>query len=111
MSVLGTGVAAGVAQTGLAAQQQARQRDRAESQSARDARRVHDIVEAHLRAVEEGDEPESPGKLVIGGDVPEHQRGTPQRDGKRKNSRQPAPDSAVKPTPENPAIKHVDLRA
>lgn len=114
MSVLGTGVAAGVAQTTLTAQQHAMQRDRLEARAARDARQVHDIVETHLQAVEEGDEPDSPGKLVINSEVPEHQHGGQQRDGKRRDAKQQPQDiegDTTQPALEKPVIKHLDLRA
>jgi len=55
MSVSGTGVAAGVAQTGLQAQQVARERDRRVADQREEARRLRERFEAALRAVEEGD--------------------------------------------------------
>ena len=77
MSVLGTGAAAGVAQTALQAQQIAQQRDKRTTQSAADATRLQNLLESHLRALEEGDETETPAQVRIDGQLPEQESGQP----------------------------------
>ena len=72
MSVLGTGAAAGVAQTGLQAQQVARQRDKRSAQSDSAARHLQDLLELHLRVLEEDDETKSVSQLRINGQLPKH---------------------------------------
>ena len=72
MSVLGTGVASAVAQTSLQAKQVAQQRDKRNTQSAADASRMHDLLELHLRAQEEGDEAGTLSELRINEQVPDH---------------------------------------
>lgn len=122
MSVLGTGVAAGVAQSALQAQQTARRRDRRQTQSEAEAERVRDLVEAHLRAVEEGDQSESPAQLHIDGQVPEHQGAQAQAEDQAEHS--PAPrgddeddhDQALSDRPATPAhdsrlYRHLDVQA
>ena len=78
MSVLGTGVAAGVAQTAQTAQQVVRQRDKRHTQTAADASRLQDLLETHLRALDEGDEAQTPAQLHIDGQLPEHEGPGPQ---------------------------------
>jgi hypothetical protein len=65
MSIMGTGVAAGVAQTALTAQQVARQRDKRARENARPGQRVRDIYETHLKVLEEHDEGEATPRLVV----------------------------------------------
>ncbi len=69
MSVLGTGVAAGVAQTGLQAQQTARKQDRKKAQDAEAARRVRETFEAHLHATEDVDKVELVEATTLEGHV------------------------------------------
>lgn len=73
MSVIGTGTAAAVAQTALQAQQVARRRDREKTDSRGEVKRLRELVETHLRALEEGDEAETTAQLHIDGELPEHQ--------------------------------------
>lgn len=73
MSVQGTGVAAGVAQTAQLAQQVAQRRDKEHTQRASDASRLQDLLETHLRALEEGDESDAPAQMRIDGQLPEHE--------------------------------------
>ena len=56
MSTIGTGVAAGVAQSSLQAQQTARERDRKRAQEADNAKKVRENFESHLHALEKVDE-------------------------------------------------------
>ena len=59
MSILGTGVAASVAQTGVQAKQTATQRDRINKQGPKDDREVRDAVELHLMGEEGHEDPNS----------------------------------------------------
>ena len=71
MSLMGTGVAAAVAQTALQAQQVARRRDRRTTATKEEARRVRELFELHLRAVEEGEEAGSASHLHVSGNPPD----------------------------------------
>lgn len=72
-------VAAGVAQTGLQAQQLGRRRAARAQQSYRQTREIQEVAAAHLRAVDENDEGTSAGvHVAITADLPEHH--TPQTD-------------------------------
>lgn len=72
-------VAAGVAQTGLQAQQLGRRRAARAQQSYRQTREIQEVAAAHLRAVDENDEGSNAGvHVAITADLPEHH--TPQTD-------------------------------
>lgn len=71
MSVLGTGIASGVAQTAQTAQQVAGQRDRVSRQEGAAAQRLKEMVEARLHELEEIDDV---ADIRIDGQVPEHER-------------------------------------
>lgn len=115
MSVLGTGVAAGVAQVGLQAQSVARQRDRTTGQNVRDTARMQELLEAHMRALDES-EFESPAQLHVDGQLPEHQSPDP-RGRQHPHLKPAAPEAAptaATPTPadgETPLYRHVDVQA
>lgn len=78
MSVLGTGVAAGVAQTGLQAQQTARERDRKKAHEAQTARKVRESFEAHLSTLEKVEHVEKLDPLQIDEHLPQHHSTPPQ---------------------------------
>jgi len=65
MSMIGTGVAAGVAQASLQAQQVARERDRKKTQEKDNARRVKETFESHLAEAENVEKIEPTDKLQI----------------------------------------------
>jgi len=121
MSVIGTGTAAAVAQTALQAQQVARKRDREKTESADDARRLREMFEAHLRALEEGDEAEGPAQLNIDGELPEHQGPPQQIDAVHRRSQEehPAQDhddtadaqSEATSSADPPLYRHLDVQA
>lgn len=73
MSTIGTGVAAGVAQTSLQAQQVARENEKRRREVDDNAQRVRDAFEAHMQTVEEGEAETAPGKLHIDPNVPRHE--------------------------------------
>ncbi len=73
MSVIGTGVAAGVAQSGLQAQQVARDRDRKKTQESDSARRVREAFETQLAAVNDVEKVEPTDHLQIDGHLPQQQ--------------------------------------
>jgi hypothetical protein len=79
MSVFGTGPAAGVAAAALSAQQTARSKDREKTASARESKRLRELMEAHLLALEEGDESDTPTQLHIDNHLPEHHTPPTQR--------------------------------
>ena len=73
MSVLGTGVVAGVAQVSLQSKQEAKKRDRLANDQAGASREVRETMEAHLQGLEEGDSGDSVDRVHIDAQVPEHQ--------------------------------------
>lgn len=77
MSVLGTGVAAGVAQTGLQAQQTARERDRKKAHEAQTARQVRESFEAHLSTLEKVEQIEPLDPLQIDEHLLQHHNEPP----------------------------------
>lgn len=111
MSVLGTGVAAGVAQTGLQAQQAARHRDGQAEPAARQLRRVRETIEAHTRGLDEADEAALAGRPPMDEHMPE--QGPPPYDGPGGG------EEEVKETPQTPGktsgektlYKHLDIKA
>lgn len=83
MTVIGTGPAAGVAQTALTAQQSARTKDREKNRRAAEARDLRDNLDTHVQAIDEGDDDGNPSQLHIDGQLPDHQ--TPQQLEKTKH--------------------------
>lgn len=65
MSAMGTGVAAGVAQTAHQAQQVARRKDKRLREDQRPSQRVRDIYETHLKVLDEHDESDSAPRLTV----------------------------------------------
>ncbi|MFP4145262.1 MAG: hypothetical protein ACLFV3_08975 [Phycisphaeraceae bacterium] len=72
MSVQGTSVAAGLAQTGLQAQQVARKRDRQAREKERAAQRTREVAEVQIRGIEEDDAAEDATRLHLDQEVPQH---------------------------------------
>lgn len=73
MSTMGTGAAAGVAQTAQQAQQIARRRERRQADAVRDSERVRDVFEAHMQALDEGNDRGSHNRAQIDDQVPDHE--------------------------------------
>jgi len=120
MSVIGTGTAAAVAQTALQAEQVSRRRNRRTTESDADARRLREMLEAHLRALEEGDEAQTPAQLHIDGELPDHQQPPPQaethrraREGRQDDDRVDAAENSADPDAksEAPLYRHLDIQA
>lgn len=115
MTQAGTGIAAGVAQTALQAQQVARRRDAASARASADAKRLRELLQTHLQALEEGDEFESPAQLHIDGQMPEGEHPEPQMPlpEKREQPEASAPEPPPTPPPHAPNALyfHLDLQA
>jgi hypothetical protein len=123
LTSIGTGVAAGVAQTALQAQQLARQHDQPQTQATQNARRLRDLLERHLHALEESEDPESPDQIHIDGHLPQHRSPNQQKEDEQRRPATPAspteptsPPQSVAPTalPEQtapPLYRHVDVQA
>jgi hypothetical protein len=119
MSVLGTGTAAGVAQSALNAQQTARNRDRDKTAAARESKRLRELMEAHLLALEEGDESDTPTQLHIDNHLPEHHTPAAQREDSSRIdhtvTEAPAPETPDDDPPSDasdpPLYRHLDVRA
>ena len=73
MSVLGTGVAAGVAQTSLQAQQVARRRDKRARETEKQAQHVREVFEAHIKGLEENDTDETTARLHVDSQLNDHE--------------------------------------
>lgn len=124
MSVLGTGVGAGVAQSGLQAQQVAGESDRKKSQLSENARRVRETFEAHLHSLEDPEKVEPVDHLQIEGHVPSDQDSTgTKRDGDQEDVQPLADDEAVDDGPvvtdladapssggDSPLYRHLDVK-
>lgn len=75
MSIIGTGVAAGVAASQQQAQAVSRKQHKDQNGAAEEAKRVKDIVDSHILALDEGDESDSNSTQVrIDNHVPEHKK-------------------------------------
>lgn len=65
MSVLGTGIAAAVAQTAQQAEQVARRRDKRQREIREASERTREIFETHLKVLEENDDTETTARLQV----------------------------------------------
>jgi len=92
MSVVGTGVAAAVAQTALQAQQVAARRDRQSSRTTADAKQLRDLFDSRLKALEEADASEAGAQLHVDGQLPD--RPAPQQEPQQKDHEPAEPDGA-----------------
>lgn len=122
MSVMGTGIAAGVAQTAHNAQQVARQDDKRRSDQSRASREVRDRYEQLIQDIEEGEAASATTRVGIDDQVPEHQASHEQEVAAAGEHRDPlaalAADSAAMALREhlsranNPALyRHLDVKA
>jgi hypothetical protein len=119
MTSIGTGIAAAVAQTALQAQQTARVRDKAQTQSARDAKRLHELLQTAMQALEEGDQFESPAQLHVDSQMPQHQSPQENQDKPKRPSAQAKPEETVattstpaSSTPNDGTLyRHLDVKA
>lgn len=75
MQIIPSTVAAGVAQTGLQAQEEARRRSRRSQQAYRQTRHVQETAEIHLRALDENDQSRAGVHVEVSGDLPEQASG------------------------------------
>lgn len=71
MSVIGTGIAAAVAQTGLQSQQVAARRDKRESNRTRQSQRDTEVFETRLLGLEEHDGDEAATRLHVDNQQPD----------------------------------------
>jgi hypothetical protein len=115
MTQAGTGIAAGVAQTALQAQQVARRRDAAVSREAADAKRLRELLQTHMQALEEGDEFESPAQLHIDGQMPEgeHPRDSVITEQRRQEDEEDSAGATPPPQTNEKGnlYRHLDLQA
>ena len=115
MTIAGTSVAAAVANTTAQAQEVTRQRDRTAAQAIRDADRLHELVQAHMDALEEGEELQSSDEVRISDHSQQHQ--SPQQETPEQhaeNHRAPTAGSIIAaPEPSAGAAlhRHVDVQA
>jgi len=114
MSVIGTGVAAGVAQAAAQAQQVARRQGQQDQDDSASAQRLRDLFEHHLSTVEENQE-ETPAELRVS-DQP-HDRARHEHHKHDDTQEQDAAEDPFLPQPDPPAdpnaqlYHHVDLTA
>ena len=114
MSVIGTGIAAGVANSALQSQQVARNRDKQRNETANDTRLMRELFETRLRALEEGDQ--TPTQLRIGDEVPQHEPPKQSPDQFNATETQPASEQPVESaapdtSPDSPLYRHLDIQA
>lgn len=122
MSVLGTGIAAGVSQTGLQAQQLAREVDRKKTQDDESARRVRERFEAHLHTLEDPEKVELTDRIRVD-DHPSREQSSqsqakpkrPQEEGSAEPSNQPNDQTLPPALPEQsdsdgPLYHHLDVQ-
>ncbi|GAB4108002.1 MAG: hypothetical protein Kow00105_13300 [Phycisphaeraceae bacterium] len=98
MSVLGTGIAAAVAQTALQSQQVARQRDKREANRTRQAQRDLEVFQTRLLGLEEHDADEDATRLHV--DNQQSDREHPDDRPRAKQANQHDPESPDQPTDE-----------
>ena len=124
MSVQGTSVAAGIAQTVQNAQQVARQRDQQEAEHNTDGRIMRDLFDSHLLGFEDSAREESAAHLHVDAELPQHQSqdqgknrqhkpGDPQdlTDSTATPPDAQAPAPGPRPEPEAPLYRHLDVQA
>lgn len=87
MSILGTGVAAGVAQTTLQSQQVAQKRDKRTKDVARQRQRVEEVMEIQLKGLEEDDAAEQQTQLHVDNQVTEQSQHPPIENGKQRKAK------------------------
>ena len=104
MSVLGTGVAAGVAQTTLQSKQVAQQRDKRTKDAARHRQRVQEVMEIQLKGLEEDDAAEQQTRLHVDNEVAEQSQHPPVENSKHRDGKVAADDPTDKAGP-----GHVDI--
>lgn len=86
MSHIGTGVAAGVAQTQLQSKQVSQARNQRQAAANRQAKQVRDRYEAHLVALEDQEGGDSSMNLHVDSELPQHHSPPPdQPDGEREH--------------------------
>lgn len=119
MSVLGTGVAAGVAQSSLQARQVAQQRQRLDQHAARPTRHNHRSSDSTSANEEDELGIEPVDELAIDGQLPEHQP-FDQPSKPSSDKREALPQPTAPPTQQGtgpttteppPLHRHVDLQA
>lgn len=118
MSVLGTGVAAGVSQTGLQAQQVAREVDRKKAQDEESARRVRERFEAHLRTLEDPEQVERVDRVRVDEHSFQDQSSQNQADSKQSHQGGSVEQSDVSerhpssadPSPSSSLYHHLDVK-
>jgi hypothetical protein len=141
VSVIGTGLAAAVAQTGLQSQQVARQRDKREANRTRQAQRDTEVFKTRLLGLEELDADEDATRLHVDNQQPDREHPDDQRAQKlaqAEDAAAAAPDQAghlpdadtllrqlaatadpnvrrsavtPKPAPGDPLYAHIDIQA
>jgi hypothetical protein len=121
MSVQGTSVAAGVAQTVQNAQQAARQHDQQEAEHSADGRVMRDLFDSYLQGFEDSNRQESAANLHVDADVsqhrsPEQEQKNPHKPATPEDSAEAAPEADApppgpRPEPDAPLYRHLDVQA
>lgn len=117
MSNLGISIVGSVAQGSLQAQQVSRANHRQQTDTAAEARRVRELLDAHFAALDEGDEATLLSKLHVDDQVPEreHSQDTNNPDEEKNPSESseavaPSEDTTANP-PADVAHHHIDVTA
>ncbi|MBH06717.1 MAG: hypothetical protein CMJ20_10390 [Phycisphaeraceae bacterium] len=109
MSVSGAGTAAGVAQAAHQSEQVARRRDKQSATRSRDAERLRDLIDLHLHAVEQGNEPKAPSPLRVNEELPQDLSRDGEEEPGRGETRGQKEDPAQ--VPKESTCRHLDIRA
>jgi len=119
MTVLGTGVAAGVAQTPLQAREVAQHRARQKAQADADAERLRELVELQLRTVDDADRPDGPIRRRIDEHPPQRPPEQPETPARQPATAESDHDGGIEhagPTaaparPHAALYRHLDVQA
>ncbi len=72
MSIIGTGIAASVANAHVGSSQAAKSIKKESAQRAFQSQKIKDVFESHLKGIEEGQEDDASDRIHIDGKVPDH---------------------------------------
>lgn len=115
MSVLGTSVAAGVAQTTHQAQQVARDRDTRRTPPAQEDRHIQDTLEPPVRGLEDADAGETRDHLRVGDEAQQQQTADAELRWQHAEAEEERPDQpedrSEVSTTDDRLYRHLDIRA
>ena len=115
MSNLGISIVGSVAQSTLQAQQVSRANHRQQTDTAAEARKVRELLEAHFAALDEGDEATLLSQLHVDEQVPEREHSPDEFEAEKKPAGEDQPaEASAEITPDDeaePVHRHLDVTA